>query len=76
MARSRIPTRRPIDRPIVTVLWVAAASIFILGNVMRVAASEWTGYHLRITGVYLIALGLVVGIFAWVGERIIARRGR
>ena len=74
MAQSRNSGRRSAGRSVVTALWGLAASIFILGGVLRIAASEWNGYHLRITGVALIAVGLAIAILVWIGEWIIARR--
>jgi hypothetical protein len=76
MAQSRNSVRRGPDRSIVTALWIVAAFIFVLGGVFRMAASEWSGYHLRITGVYLLAIGMGVAILAWVSERVVARRVR
>jgi hypothetical protein len=74
MAQSRNSSRRSAERSVVGALWIVAASIFVLGSLLRIAASEWAGYHLRINGVRLIALGLAFAMLAWLGERIIARR--
>jgi hypothetical protein len=74
MAQSRNTGRRSPERSFVTTLWIAAAAIFITGCVLRIAASALSGYHLRITGVYLIAIGLAIAFFCWLGEQVIARR--
>jgi hypothetical protein len=74
MAQSRNNSRRSAERSVVAALWIVAASIFVLGSLLRIAASEWAGYHLRINGVRLIALGLAFAMLAWLGERIVARR--
>jgi len=59
---------------VVTALWIGAASIFAMGCLLRIAAGFVNGYHLRITGVYLIAAGLAVAILGWLGEQIGTRR--
>jgi hypothetical protein len=74
MAQSRNSGRRRPQRSLVTALWIVAAAIFATGSVLRIAASELNGYHLRITGVALIAVGLAVAILGWAGERIVGRR--
>jgi hypothetical protein len=74
MAQSRNSGRHSPERSVVSALWIVAALIFVLGSVLRIAASEWAGYHLRITGVGLIAVGLAFALLGWAGERIIARR--
>jgi hypothetical protein len=73
MAQSRNSRRRSPERSLVTALWIVAASIFITGCVLRVLASAVIGYHLRITGVAFIAIGLAVAVLGWVGERVLAR---
>ena len=74
MAQSRNTGRRSAERSVVTALWLVAASIFVVGSLLRIAASEWAGYHLRINGVRLIAVGVGFALLGWIGERIIARR--
>jgi VIT1/CCC1 family predicted Fe2+/Mn2+ transporter len=74
MAQSRNSGRRGSDRSVVTALWIIAGGSFVIGCLLRIMASLLTGYHLRITGVGLIAFGLALAVLGWAGERAVSRR--
>lgn len=62
------------DRLLVNGLWVAAAAFLIAGFILRSLSSFAGRADIRIGGVVLIAIGSVVAVVAWIGERVTARR--
>jgi hypothetical protein len=68
MADRRVdPTRRK-SRAFPGRLWIAAGTIALVGFILRPLGSYF-GRELRYTGIAVIALGLVVAVVAWLGER-------
>jgi hypothetical protein len=61
------------DRLLVIWLWVAAAAAVSAGFILRVVASILSRPDLRLTGVVVIAVGIVAGGLGWLGERLAAR---
>jgi hypothetical protein len=49
-------------------LWIAAGTIVLVGFILRPLGSYF-GRELRYTGIAVIALGLVLAVIAWLGER-------
>jgi hypothetical protein len=49
-------------------LWIAAGAIALVGFILRPLGSYF-GRELRYTAIAVIALGLVVAVVAWLGER-------
>ncbi len=74
MAQSDIGGDGGKERLLVNCLWVGAAAIVTSGFVLRVLASLLGRPDLRFIGIVIIAIGIVVGGFGWIGERFTARR--
>jgi hypothetical protein len=49
-------------------LWIVAGAITLVGFILRPLGSYF-GRELRYTGIAMIALGLVLAVIAWLGER-------
>ena len=49
-------------------LWIASGTIVLVGLILRPLGSYF-GRELRYTGIAVIALGLVLAVIAWLGER-------
>jgi hypothetical protein len=64
------------QRPFVNGLWIGAALMVIAGFVLRIVASALGRGDLRLTGVAMIAVGIVAGCLGWLGERLAARLRR
>jgi hypothetical protein len=64
------------QRVLVNGLWLGAALIVTVGFVLRIAASVLERSDLRLTGVVMIAVGIVVGCLGWLSERLAARLRR
>jgi len=56
--------------PVITALWVLAATAVAIGFALRIVAHFWIGLGLRLLGVSFIAAGLAIGAIAWLAERI------
>ncbi|HYL47788.1 MAG TPA: hypothetical protein VET84_00325 [Stellaceae bacterium] len=56
--------------PVITALWMLAATAIAIGFTMRIVAHFWFGLGLRLLGISFIAAGLAIGAIAWLAERI------
>lgn len=68
MAGRRAGARK--RHPIITAAWLLAAAAVVTGSVMRILASFWIGFGLRLLGVEFIAAGVVLAAAAWFAERV------
>jgi Flp pilus assembly protein protease CpaA len=59
------------ERLFVTGLWLASGVVVVAGFLLRPLARFLGGPDLRLLGVIVIAVGVVLGICGWVGEKII-----
>jgi len=57
--------------PVITALWLLAATAIAAGFAMRIVAHFWIGLGLRLFGISFIAAGLAIGAIAWLTERAI-----
>lgn len=67
MVRARNAGRR--RHPIIAAMWLAAAGAIGAGFVMRILATFWIGFGLRLLGVELMATGVVLAGLGWLAER-------
>jgi len=58
----------------VNALWVAAAVTVVTGFVVRSFSTFIGSPEFRWGGMLLIALGIIIAVLGWIGERIVARR--
>jgi len=57
--------------PVITALWLLAATAVGTGFAMRIVAHFWIGLGLRLLGISFIAVGLAIAAAAWLAERAI-----
>ena len=51
-------------------LWLGSGFVLLIGLSLRVCAGLLHNPHLRLTGIALLALGVLLAVFAWLGERL------
>ncbi|HXP32013.1 MAG TPA: hypothetical protein VN832_13040 [Stellaceae bacterium] len=62
------------ERWVVSGLWSASVVIVIAGFVMRAFGSFLHRPDLRLAGVVFIAIGVVIAVLGWFGEKFIGNR--
>jgi hypothetical protein len=55
-------------------LWVAAALIVVAGFLLRSLSSILGHAELRLAGIIVIAIGILLAVIGWIGERVADRR--
>lgn len=61
-------------RRFVAGLWSASVVIVVAGFLLRAFGSFFHHPQLRVTGVALIACGLIAAALGWIGEKFLRRR--
>ena len=51
-------------------LWVAAALIVVAGFLLRSLSSMLGHAELRLSGIVVMAIGILLAVVGWIGERI------
>jgi hypothetical protein len=51
-------------------LWLGSGFILLTGLTLRVCAGLFASQQVRFTGIAMLALGVLLAVLAWVGERV------
>jgi len=73
MSNRQAESRGP-DRLFANGLWIAAALLVVAGFLLRTMASMLGHAELRFAGVVVIAIGILLAVIGWIGERLADRR--